>query len=447
MRPAFVLLIDLQGLHAWQRHGQELHNVGHFLSNATGEQDFTDFLAQHASAPFIVVINLPGERYLIEASPRLRGQERQRLQADRLQRTFPNSRWRCARWLTDSAAEGDQLLLMVIEAAPEITRWINLLHASRSALLAIYNLAQCGRGLQRQHAPEQEGILLLSRHGNTLRLSWLAKGGQLIASTLQAMPDADEISTQCQRFLQQLPNNHYAHPIHILALGVDAPTDNAWGEWQRVDTGEDATPHCLNALLRHQPKEQFGNSTDCQQGQRYRLAHRLDLASWSIAFLALVACCALLLDWQAQRGALAEAVAQQKQRAQQRATANAELAALPLTANALLDLLKGHARLTMAQSDIRDALQKLSKALDDCPEIRLEALSWDNQTDEVAAAPGLRLHIEAQFPDSPTAQMQAEFQRLTRQLSAVGELEIIRNPWQNTAPGRFILRLRLRSTT
>jgi len=442
MSSAVILLIDTEGLHVWRPEDRPPLAHSHFRTDANGQQAFRAFLGENPHAAYTLVINLPGERYLSESIPHLRGQERQRLQSDRLQRHFPDSRWRCAHLLSHGRTDSAQLLLMSLDESPAISLWLQLLQRRRSALLAIHSLAQCGPPLVHQHAPHEDAVLLLARYGDTLRLSWLANG-ELIASSLQTLPASTDLAAHCRHFLQQLSGDAPWPPPYVLALAIDPPEDGTWGAWQPIETADDATLSSLNALRRHPPREQFAPLSERQHGQRYRRGQRLEQGCWAAALLALLACGGLLTDRQAQHEKLIQTLAQQQESRQQLAALDAEISTLPLTPAPLQRLIDGYTHLRSAQPRLREGLQTLSQALDDNPAITLNALGWDYLP---AAPQTIRLHIEAHFSDRQMTEIAAHFQRLTRQLASHGELEIVSNPWQTTAPGHFILRLVLRST-
>ncbi len=448
MSQPLILLIDQQGLHVWQTQGrgQALACVQHFNRNAADEQRFGDFLGRHHERAFIAVANLPGERYHNENAPRLNHAERQLLHADRLQQRFPEQRWRCARQFPNPS-HGDELLcLLALDSSPEISSWMKLLRVRNTPLLALYSLAQGAAAFMRDQGPSPEQLLLLSRHDDQLRLSWLIQG-QLHASRLQALPETRQLLMRCQDFLlEQSPEPPGNSPPAVLAIGVAQPLDGAWPAWQTLDTPPEATAHFLASLLRHPPLEQLAGNDERRLGRRYRQAQTLHVLTRVILGLALFLGILLYSEMRAQQEARDEAHGRLLKEEQKLQAVQAEMARLPWPATVLQQMQTGHDRLLLQHRALRDSLMLISQGLDQQSDIVLDALSWESGQAGGLDYGSLRLQIEASVPATPTATSEQAVQRFLQHLSTQSEVEVVRPPGRQGGPGRFVLRLKLRST-
>jgi hypothetical protein len=446
MSQALILLIDHGGLDVWQAQGQVIRCVQHFPRDATGERDFGDFLGQHADRAFIAVTNLPGEHYHSENAPHLNRAERQRLHAERLQQHFPEHGWCCARQCRNPAQGDDLLCLMALDNSPEISSWMKLLRARGAALLALYSLAQGAPAFLRKRGAIPEQLLLLSRHDDQLRLTWLNQG-QLQASRLQPLPDAAQLLMHCQHFLlEQSPEQPLNSPPAVLAIGLEQPVDCVWPDWQSLDTPPDATALYLTALHRRPPTEQFARDDERRRGQVYRQGRRVDALSLLFLGLALLVGCHLYFEMRAQQRSAAEAHGRLLEKQQKLAALQSEIASSPWPVDVLQQLQIDHDHLLMQHRALRNSLLLISRGLDEQADIVLDSLSWE--TEEIANADygRPRLQIEARLPATSIEATQQAFLGLIRHLSAQSEVEIIRPPGQSPQPGRFVLRLKLRST-
>lgn len=393
-------------LYGWRRRG--LHLEARFTPGDAGLAEFGEFLQRRGTTLLHVVADLAGEDFHEEQIPFLRGAERRIVIERRLSQRTRDTRLAAALSLGYAADErrNEKLLLASFTHTEPLTAWLDVVKETKATLAGMYSPGLIAPALAARLGSASGNSFLVSVNSAGLRQCFL-DGGRMRFSRLERIPE-DGVSPafvrgETERMLQYLETSrtlaHDAPPMQVLVLVPDA-------EQQRFDASLLSEPRLTFKTigiaeaagrlgLRHvpqsaaadllyvylaagwPPKEQFVRGAD----RRPFLLRRLRRAILAAGASGLAACTAyagtLWLEDRAARrdvGSLRQELAQMRAQEQR---LRARFPAMPTSAENLKATALEFRRIAARTAAPEAALIHVSRALDQAPEIELDALSWE----------------------------------------------------------------------
>lgn len=438
-----------------------MHWLGEFAADEQGLAAFRTLVIEHAHLPMWLVADTVDEDYRSEILPHVQGRARDELLSRKLKQVFRNARftgaWRQTRETT--GRRDDRYLLAALTDADWLTPWISVLHRERVPLIGITPMAMaCQHLLNKlgEHAPH---ALLACRLNNSLRLSYYHNGllrfSRLIGSdTPTQLPGnaADEIA-KTQLYLSGQHILPREARLHVLLLDPSGQLDSAQAplnadpafSTRLIDLSSlahalripddflAATPEIapLAAIaeavvqLNLAPPELLQRHTEFQWRRGLHLAAGL-IGLAGLAVTASYWLHAKSLDDQAYQ------LVQDQQRVDARYQAIAQTFPHQLaTPEQLAQTVTLAQQLDAPQPDTNTLLAAIGRALQDAPEIALEAISWEEDT--LAPVGGAKLKIDAAvtpFDGNYRAAMQRieRFMHLLQAAPSVHDVALLNSP-------------------
>ena len=387
-----------------------------FAPTEAGFAGWREYLGGRRGAALTVVIDVPGEEFREESIPPLREADRWEVIERRLAQRFPETQLTAAFALHAAAEDGagQRWLLTSFAGAQQMEPWLDAARELHVDLAGVTSTALLAPALVERCLGRAPAMLLVSAHAAGLRECCLQNGHLRFARFESAArtdgeAGARHLATEVDRLLayletlRALPEGRGTIPLTVIA-------GEAQREWVVRALGEarDLVLHflsverCADRLgLRHAPadlgaerlflalaaqglpSERFARPAERRQVRRRRERRTL-LAAGALGFAALAI--AAGSQWIEASGLREEAsrLRVAAQGAEQRVLRAAVLDA-PTSAENLRLAVDGMRRLAASQPPPEAALVHLSRSLEDCPDIELEALVWRGPADPVRA--------------------------------------------------------------
>ncbi len=464
MTGCHLLHIDAAGLSAYRRQHGQLERTGQFAADEAGRNAFSTYLAASPNAAFRILADLGDEELVLDSIPFLRGRDRQKLLARRMQQRLGDT----ALHMTFSLGQHtkkrkeENVLLAGLGKPQLLAPWLACLDAGQAAVAGIHSLLQLdGRLLKRLGFPATPS-LLLAEQDQRLRQCYLNRGLVVFSRTTGlAAPDAAGAARQMldealrlQHYLatQRLIEPTARPPVHLLAspeiaaiLQSTAPdpeqlhcviTDTASAarrlQLRRTTGAPGYSELALHLLALSAPHEQFAPSTQRRTFRLWQIRRALHASSFGLLFAsALLAGAAY---WQAQ--ALQQENLADSARAlslQQRYAAIASrFPRLDIDHDALRRLTARHQELARQQATPGPLFYLLAAALDANPTVELDELLWENpppgqSTAGTAEPGGEKLGISGKLHGEASAglrQSQAAFAQFLTALQRMPDITV-----------------------
>jgi hypothetical protein len=400
-----------------------MHWLGEFSATTEGLAAFRAIVVKHAQLPALLVVDTVDEDYRSEIMPHVQGRARDELLARKLKQVFRNARftgaWRQTRETT--GRRDDRYLLAALTDADWLTPWLSVLHRERVPLSGITPLAMACQHLLAKLRVQEPHMLLAYRINNSLRLSYYHSGllrfSRLISSdTSTALPGnaADEIA-KTQLYLTGQRILPREARLHVLLLDPSGQLNSALAPLNadpafstrliempslaralRIpDDFLAATPEVapLAAIAGEAVRLNLAPPDLLQRNTEFRWRRALHTAAGIIALLGLGITAAYWLYAQ-DLNDKTRLLNQQHQQLDARYQAIART--FPTQAPAPEQLAQTVAlarQLSTRQPDANTLLAAIGQALERMPDIRLEDLSWSD--DSLTPAGEVRLNIDA----------------------------------------------------
>lgn len=376
MKAQRILHLEARHLTAYRRAGEHWVSDGQFGRDADDMARFATYLQQHRQRPFHLLADLADEAMLLDSIPRLRGRDRQTLIARKLGQHFPSSTLRLAVSLghEKSTHHRETLGLSAFTEAGDFAPWLDQIAANDSQLVGLYSVSQLLPGVLAQLGQRAPHCLFLQQGEEVRRETFLRDGQVHFCRIIAAAPGhaaglAQE-AVQLQHYLlkQQRIARGEALPVFILAAQDNAATPA--GLVLQLPAGHTQTRLFLDALAEHPPAAQFASPA---QRRAFTLA-RIRRAASTLATLVLLGSLPLAAGNFASAQRLRTEAGQWRDKA-----AALQRDALPVAAAqpaALRHITERYAELIRQQRQPTGAYLKLSRALDQHPDIHLESLDW-----------------------------------------------------------------------
>ncbi|TAK41964.1 MAG: hypothetical protein EPO27_18025 [Betaproteobacteria bacterium] len=456
--------------------GGRLRPEAAFPADADGLTAFQDYLRVRSGAVATLVIDVPGEEFHEEQIPLLRGRDRETVVERRLAQRFPQARLAVALSLgrAEAARRKERLLLASYADAHPFAPWLDALCASRVRLAGVYSSALLVPAFalpEVRHAPL---CMVASVHAQGLRVCFLEQGRLRFARFENARAaTADEYAARAHAEISRLADylaTLRALPAQALPLIViaHAAQRNAFERALASDArfalrfepldamarrlGVRAAPPELGAeqlaLVRavtRPPREQFARGSDRVAILRWRLQRALAVAG-ALGFAACAAYAGVqgleALELRDAATALRLEALQARQRYERMAAA---FPATPASAENIRLTVQELRRIAARTASPEPALARVATALEQCPQVALDALKWNVGPPVVpdsSASSGLAQTVEITArviaaKRSDVRAVDAEIQRFAALLEAGSGWQVVRSqpPFDTTVQG------------
>ncbi len=456
--------------------GGRLRPEAAFPADENGLAAFQHYLRNRGAAVATLVIDVPGEEFHEEQIPLLRGRDREAVVERRLAQRFPEARLAVALSLGIAGAgrRKERVLLASYADARPFAPWLDALHALRVRLAGVYSSALLVPACAPPEARSAPFCMVASVHAQGLRVCFLEQGrlrysrfesARAAATDDYAARAHAEISRLADYLatLRALPAQ--AIPLIVIgqatqraaferALACDARFALRFEALDAIGRrlGVREAPPELGAeqlvLVRavtRPPREQLARGND----RRDFLHWRLQRALAGVGALGFAACAAYAgvqgLDTLELRDA-ATALRREALEARQRYERMAAAFPATPTSGENVRLTVQELRRIAARTALPEpALAQVAGALEQCPQITLEALKWSVgplAAPDSAASSGLAqtLEITARImaPErSDVRAVEAEIQRFSAALQTGSGWQIVRSqpPFDMTVRG------------
>ena len=434
-----TLILTTQSLSVWHWQHNSADRECEFSLGESGQAEFRLWLQAHLHTLFHLLVDLPDEGFHQESLPHVSGPDRKALLQRKLNQYFFGTPFSLVRSLgREKQGRRDEHFLFAALTRPQaLEPWLAAMHEAGVAVVGIHSPALLLPTVLPPGAAAEPRLILITLGSGGLRQSYF-EYGQLRFSRLKPLTGhgieeaAVNIYGEAVRIYQYLlgqrvlargnrvPVLCLANPAHFeLLQRACVDTEElafSFGDLLQVararqlpavplDSSTDAL--LVHLLSRQRAPVQFGND---QARLYYRRWHwRRLIAQGSLAMLALAglfAVAAALAVWRNHRheadALLAIAQTQQRYDALVRS-----LPSIPISPEQLQQLSEAWQGLRADTPDLTASLRSLSTALQENPQLELQALDWrlaSNPDDAAGAATPsadaawLVMDIELQMP-------------------------------------------------
>ena len=410
------LYLDTQRLKAYAWRQGKLTREGVFEMQPEDYARFTDYLRGHPNCQFRMLVNVAEEGHELETIPFLQGGDRDALITRKLGQHFLGTPLATAISLgyEKSKRKNEKLLLSALTNPAHFAPWLKCFEAAAAALAGIHTVAQMGGALLKKLGKPPSPALLLTYQDHSIRESYLSDG-QALFSRMAPLSDssiagiASRFATESAKLYQyldaqrlighddRLPVYILAHPQAMTAVRQNClESDNL--TFEIIDSHQAAVHiglanlpennSCellyLHLLASAPPRQQFAS-------EDYRRDYRVSQLRYGLLGLGLFA----LLGGGVFAAKQLYDTHSLGQEAQVLAASEADLAwryreilaTFPQLGidNDTLRRVTDRQRELLKQQRLPDAaLRSVSRALNELPNIQLEAIEWTSG-DPVAA--------------------------------------------------------------
>ncbi|HJW04100.1 MAG TPA: hypothetical protein VJ548_12530 [Azospira sp.] len=467
-----LLYLNALQLSAYGWQAGKLLAEGDFPNTAAGRNAFRLYLESRRQHLFYLLTNVAEEGFQHDAIPFLRGQDRTTVIARKLTQHFHTTPLTVAMSMgyEQTRRKNECLFLAALTDPRPILPWTNMLQETGACLVGVYSLALLSRALLRQlhRSKEQEPCLLLTLQDQSLRQS-LFENDELSFSRLTPLHDfssagiAQAISSEAARLHQYLENQRHTpwhHRLKVYALvhsqvrpavaAACQPTpaldfdiianDEVGSRIGRDICLQDSRSEILwlHLLATSPPRQQFAAPALRRDYRIWQL--KTGLSRGAVGFFL------VCLLFAGQRFYLGQSLTQEAAAIQAEADGIRQsydelaqtLPRLPVDHEQLHQIISRYERLKKETGDPEYLLRRLSQALEAAPQIEVESLAWQ-QGGAPASLPipgkipahGVNQSESALLrgsiatpPDTKPRQVQDIFERFTKQLQAVPDIQI-----------------------
>lgn len=395
---------------AWQQG--KLVPEGVFDNNNEGLGDFAHYLGTHERGRFALLANVAEEGHAHETIPFLRGTDRQALISRKISQHFQGTPLATAISLgyEKTRRKNEKLLLSALTNPAHFDPWLQRLGNAAVALSGIYSVAQLGGTLLKKLGLPTEHCLLLTQQDHSIRSSYLVNG-QAAFSRMAPLTDssiagiASAFATESGKLHQYLTGQRLigrddslpvfivAHPLTLPAIEKACP-DRPQLQYRTIDSHTAAGKLALHQLPEDNrcdllfmhllaiapPAQQFGNEIHRHHFRLAQLRNGL-LAAGAVALLASGLYSAKnLYDAKLLRDEVRQLQASENDLARRYRDTADNLPQVDVDNDSLRQLTTQYADLVRQQLKPGPAFRMLGEALDRVPQVRLEAIEWQNDT-------------------------------------------------------------------
>lgn len=439
MKPMLRLHLGDQALGAWIVRRGEPHQIGEFPETPSGHDEFSRFLNRQPAAGHLLLLDHAAPRLIAETLPTAGFLANRRMLALRLERLYPDTRWRCAIRLPAPAATSRSIAFLALPETPALQGWLDDLAAASISPRGIHCAPLLLAPFLARRQQLTARLLVVSQHDQAIRLCLLQQGRPAAL--------AQEAHVQPERIPEAIAHFHH----HICLSGTTkAPTIPlcllGTAEWQEqievpgkplriVTRHADSNIDLLALPAWRWPRRRFPPPALPHPNHR-----RIARALWLAGSVAGIGGLALTLATQSTLETRNAEIDRTRARLRSLEQASRELESkarqLGLTTAQLPHLAGERKHLGARRDDFANSLRQLAAALDETPGIDLDALEW-SAADLEAAGEAWQMQLGGRL-SADTAATPASLQGLSERLRSRGMRVAV-----STAPGSANFSLRL----
>jgi hypothetical protein len=374
------LYLDEQQLSAWMYRRGRWQETLAFPNTEQAHAAFADFLNSHRRRRFALIVNQAAEQRISLPLPEANPEEQQHLAESRAARHFPDTPWRCVDLPQTNRHQAAQASLMALSNTPALQQWGTLLLNNNAALIGVFSLPQLLPAVLRQLPQCREPeCLVLSAHGQRVRLSLVCHGKVVHSRLLPGLPTPEQLAEFSEPGILSNPTNRAStRPLCLIGPRNWPEASDLPGKVQHLVTDNTNSASLFLALpARHWPKNQYAPEAYRQVARRQAQQFRIHGISLIIILLG--------SGIFAERTAIANNTKAQIQATQQEiAYLQDEIDRLrpePGKAGEVAEQLRqlGRHDFPGRTEDIQSSLAALSRILLSHPDFSLDKLTWKNR--------------------------------------------------------------------
>ena len=413
-----LLYLDSQRLSAYAWRQGRLQPEGSFENRPEDHARFIEYLRARPRSEFRMLANLGEEAHETEVIPFLQGKDRAALIARKLGQHFLGTPLATAITLgfEKTKRKNEKLLLIALTNPAPVAPWLECMQAADAALAGLYTVAQMGGRLLDRLGKTPRHALLLTCQDHSIRESYVADGHTLF-SRLTPLSDssiagiASRFAAEATKLHQYLVGKRHirrsetvavyvlAHPQAAVAVRqacVDTPQlafeiIDAHAAARRIDLGtlpddNRADLHFLHLVATSPPRQQLAPES-CRHDYRIAQVRSGLLALGAVALVAGALFAArqfyAAYDLHRETQSLAASEGELNWRYREIAATFPQLA---IDKDTLRRITDRHAAL-LRQQRLPDAAYRLvGRAMNEAPNIHLDALDWTLGEDRATTA-------------------------------------------------------------
>lgn len=406
-RLVFYFTATEHRLYRWS--GGALGYEARFSADERGVDEFRQYLKRRKGALVHLVADLAGEDFHEDQIPYLRGRDRQTVIQRRLAQRYRDTRLAAALSLGYVAEErrNERLLLASFTNVQQFIPWLDVLAEADARLSGVYSTpilapalaARLGAGRGRSFvvSPNRAGLRQCFMENGRLRFARLERSAESTPETL-----AESVRTETERMSQYLATlralPREGPPVRVIVIAPEGArarfektlVSDARFAFRTVGMADAArmvglrgTPRDIGAeqlylhlAVKQPPKEQFARSEDRHSFVLWRMQRAIVAAG----ALGLAACAAYAgVQWMERVNTHEQVDALQRDTRITQQQVQRITAAFPVTQTST-DNLKATVlefrNIAARTASPEEALAVLSRALEQFPQIELDALAW-----------------------------------------------------------------------
>ena len=373
----------------------------------TAQESFGNYLTQHINSVFSMVVNIAEEGFQRDTIPFLQSKDRNAVIARRLGQSFLGAPLAVAipHGHETGTRKNERLLLTALTGTGQLEPWLDILKAQGARLKGIYSLPLLTEGLMRQLGIKIHIGVLVTLQDNSIRQSFFNEGRLVFSRVAPVVGNSISdvaacVASEANRFeqyllSQRMMSNAYRLSAHVLAHPRNIESIQA----ARFNNDMEVTIHDITAAAKKigfksplpdtraqglflqiaatsPPRQQFATAAlrqpyrVWQWGSMIRVGGAIALAACAVFATKLMVEARQIND-NTQR--IAQEASVMEQNYQQ---ALGRLPPIPLSNDALRQLVDRIESLRRINESPTPAFVHLSQALDATPQIEISELDW-----------------------------------------------------------------------
>ncbi|MBC7696774.1 MAG: hypothetical protein H7Z70_00250 [Bacteroidia bacterium] len=403
-----VLCATAHSLLAGLWHAGKLQGSQTFANDATGHDEFAEFLQQYTATPVYLIADAVEEDYRLESVPHTTGAAKRELTLRKLNQFYRGLEYRTAHFINrdKNKRKDDRFLFVALNNAEFLQVWVKMIQAAGAQLVGVYLLPMLSQVLVRQLKLMAPHILLCEKLSSGLRQTYLHNGRLRMSRLVPNVPTATNqlgyfylVETEktrlyliSQRFISR------ETPINLVLVSIDGATQHiSQGisqeqgiECTDVDLSQFAKNLNLSTSLVLQMPELLhmqllasGHEVDnlapetlTKQYQFSRLKKSITIATLIIGFIGLCAAGLVVKQGLDYKSSLNQAVQDTTIQQHQYDEVAKNFPVTSISAADLKTAVQLDKTLTSYPKSPRRVMLVVSAAMEQSPEIQLDRLRW-----------------------------------------------------------------------
>lgn len=403
-----VLCATAHSLLAGLWHTGKLQGSQTFANDATGHDEFAEFLKQYTATPVYLIADAVEEDYRLESVPHTTGAAKRELTLRKLNQFYRGLEYRTAHFINrdKDKRKDDRFLFVALNNAEFLQVWVKMIQAAGAQLVGVYLLPMLSQVLVRQLKLMASHILLCEKLSSGLRQTYLHNGRLRMSRLVPNVPTATNqlgyfylVETEktrlyliSQRFISR------ETPINLVLVSIDGATQHI-SQGISQEQGIECTDVNLSqfaknlnlstSLVQQMPEllhmqllasghevDNLAPETLTKQYQFSRLKKSITIATLIIGFIGLCAAGLVLKQGLDYKSALNQAVQDTTIQQHQYDEVAKNFSVTSISAADLKTAVQLDKTLTSYPKSPRRVMLVVSAAMEQSPEIQLDRLRW-----------------------------------------------------------------------